>query len=134
MSRIMKVEAEAAGFIRFAYAGVALLNINEEEEKGREKMFIRINAMLRGFKYSIIAAISFERAISGMKRRRWFSHKGLKKGELFKLNPWIEYIARRAKLLTKRIIDQANCGIIGPGISIGMLAISIEEKETKKRS
>ena len=26
--------AEEAGFIRFAYAGVALLNINEEEEKG----------------------------------------------------------------------------------------------------
>jgi hypothetical protein len=30
---IMELAVEA-GFIRFAYAGVALLNLNEEEEKG----------------------------------------------------------------------------------------------------
>jgi hypothetical protein len=68
-------------------------------------MFIRINAMLRRFKYSIIAAILFERAISGMKKRRWFSYKGLKKGELFKLNPWIEYIATHSTLNYVSAID-----------------------------
>ena len=123
-------------------------------------MFIRTNAVLRRFKYSIIAAISFERAIAGLQKRRWFSYKGLKKGELFTLNPWIEYIAihstlnyasaidlydkctglpwkwtrRRAKLLTKLIIDQANCGVAGTAIGVCTIVTLIECLGDKRRN
>ena len=119
------------------------------------KLIKKINGMLQGFKHLINTVISFERAIAGMKRRRWFSYKGLKKGELFTLNPWIEYIAihstlnyvsaidlydkctslpwkvtrRRARLLTKLIIDQANSGVVGTGIDVGMIAALIEGVE-----
>ena len=122
------------------------------------KLIKRITAMLGGFLYVIKAVISFERAIAEIKKRRWFSYKGLKKGELFTLNPWIEYIAihstlnyasaidlydkctglpwkwtrRRAKLLTKLIIDQANCGVTGTAIDVGRIAALIECVETKK--
>ena len=119
------------------------------------KLIKKINVMLQGFKHLINTAISFERAISGMKRRRWFSYKGLKKGELFTLNPWIEYIAihstlnyasaidlydkctslpwkvtrRRAKLLTKLIMEQANYGGTGTEIDVGTIAVLIEGVE-----
>ena len=114
--------------------------------------------MLGGFLYVIKAVISFERAIAEIKKRRWFSYKGLKKGEPFTLNPWIEYIAihsmlnyasaidlydkctslhwkvtrRRAKLLTKLIMEQANCGVVGTEIDVGIIVAVIKCAETKK--
>ena len=118
-------------------------------------MFIRIRVVLWGIKYSIEKTIAFERVIKGLQKRRMFSFKKLRKGELFKLNPWIEYVAthsmlsyvnaidlydkctslpwkvtrRRARLLTKLIIDQANSGVVGTGIDVGMIAALIEGVE-----
>ena len=118
-------------------------------------MFRRIRVVLWGIKYSIEKTIAFKRAISGLQKRRMFSFKKLRKGELFKLNPWIDYVAthsmlsyvsvidlydkliglpwkltrRRATLLTKLIIDQANCGVAGTAIDVGTIAVLIEGVE-----
>jgi hypothetical protein len=124
-------------------------------------MFRRIRTILWGIKYSIEQAIAFKRAITGLQKRRVFSFKKLRKGELFKLNPWIEYVAmhsslsyveaidlydkfsrlpwkltnHRINLLTKLIMEQAGKGIPGNGIDILKLAADIEgiEKNPNKK-
>jgi hypothetical protein len=128
------------------------MDLKIDKLKEKRNVFKRLDIMWRGRVYSIKAAISIERAIAGMKKRRWFSFKGLRKGELFKLNPWIEYVAshseltylaainlydkcinlpikltrRQTKRLTTLIMDQGSRGYAGLAIDIGMLAASIK--------
>lgn len=110
-------------------------------------------------KDAIKAAVVFQRAINGLKTRQWFSYKDLRKGELFKLNPWIDYVTthseltytdaiglydeltslpfdltqRRVTRITQLIMDTANLGVEGRVIDVGLLAASIEAAEAKKR-
>lgn len=108
--------------------------------------------------HRIRAAIEFERCLKGLSSRKWFSFKRLRKGELFKLNSWIEYLAkhsqlnyvaaidlydrvtglpckltrRRAARLTQLIIEASNVGVSRAAIDVGPLMASIEMNEIKK--
>lgn len=86
----------------------------KKRSKEKEKMFIRINAMLRGFKYAITAAIEFERCLKGLSNRRWFRHVSLRKEGRIKLNPWIEYMVEHSQLRHKDAIELYNMLIVLP--------------------
>jgi hypothetical protein len=62
----------------------------------------------------IRAVIEFECCLKALSSRRWFSFKRLQKGELFKLNSWIGYMPKHTQLRYKYAIELYNMLITLP--------------------
>jgi YHS domain-containing protein len=112
----------------------------------------KLNVRLWKIKRRMKDVIERERAICGLIGGKWFYFAHLKKEELFKLNPWIEYISthttlsyaetinlydkctslpikltrRKARMLTKLIIEQTAAGVawmIDPAMLVATMEV-----------